>query len=246
LRPIVLSGARACLVAFLSIGLMNLPVMAASEKPLGMVVTSANARLDNANAAIGASVYSGDKLNTDQDGSLRLRVGPSQVYLLSSSSATLEPLGNKVRAKVERGTLGFSTTSPDQIEIGTPLGVIRGANGQRVFGQVAVLNAAKMRVSAFEGTLLVEASNGDVKTIEQGQTYEATLVASSGPGGPQGPAGAGTGSGSGSSGSGSSGSGSGINWTDVGKAAGVAGLVVIAAIAWEEATESCSQPSCDD
>ena len=231
MRPIV-SSVRACLVALLMAGLIHLPVAAASGKPLGMVVTAANARLDNAKAAIGADVYSGDRLNTDQDGSLRLRVGPSQVYLLSSSSAALEPLGGKVRAKVERGTLGFSTTSPDQFEIGTPLGVIRGASGQRVFGQVAVLNASSMRVSAFEGTLLVEARNGDVKTIEQGQTYEATLVANSEPGAAQGPSGVG---------------GSGINWRRV-VVVGifVGGAATAAAILWHEATESCSVPStCD-
>ncbi|MBZ5695648.1 MAG: hypothetical protein LAN36_09840 [Acidobacteriia bacterium] len=232
MRPIVLSTARACLVAFLSIGLMNLPVMAASEKPLGMVVTAANARLDNAKAAIGADVYSGDTLSTDQDGSLRLKVGLSQVYMLSSSSATLEPLGSKVRANVERGSLGFSTTAPDQIEIGTPLGVIRGANGQRVFGQVAMLDASSMRISAYEGTLVVEASNGEMKMIEQGQTYEATLVANSEPGGAQGPSGVGR---------------PGINWKRVVVvAAFVGGAATAAAILWHEATESCTVPSnCD-
>lgn len=231
MRPIV-SSARACLVAFLSIGLMNLPVMAASEKPLGMVVTAVNARLDNAKAAIGADVYSGDSLSTDQDGSLRLKIGPSQVYLLSSTSATLQPLGSKVRAKVERGSLGFSTAAPDQFEVGTPLGVIRGANGQRVFGQVAVLDASSMRISAYEGTLVVEASNGETKTIEQGQTYEATLVANSEPGGAQGPSGVG---------------GSGIKWKRVAVvAAFVGGAAIAAAILWHEATESCTVPStCD-
>jgi len=232
LRPIVLSGARACLVAFVSIGLLDLPVMAASEKPLGMVVTSTDARLDNASATIGANVYSGDTLNTEESGSLRLKVGAGQVYLLASSAATLAPVGNKVRAKVERGTIGFSTTVPDQLEIGTPLGVIRGANGQRVFGQVAVLNASTMRVSAYQGTLLVEAANGDVKAIAEGETYEATLASALPGPQPQNRAGVG---------------GTGINWKRVGEvAAFVGGAATVAAIAWEEATESCSQPSCDD
>ena len=236
MRPIVLSGARACLVAFLSIGLLNLPAMAASEKPLGMVVTSTDARLDNASATIGANVYSGDTLNTEESGSLRLKVGAGQVYLLSSSSAKLEPLGNlgnKVRAKVERGTVGFSTTTPDQLEIGTPLGVIRGANGQRVFGQVAVLNASTMRVSAYEGTLLVESANGDVKTIGEGETYEATLAPSALPAvPPQDRAGVG---------------GSGLNWKRVLVVAAFAGgAATAAAILWHEATESCTVPStCD-
>ena len=159
--------------------------MAASSKPLGMVVATDHARLDNANAAIGADIYSGDALATDVGGSLRMKVGPSQVYLLSASSATLVPQENRVQAKVEHGTVGFSTASPEQLEIGTPLGVIRGANSQRVFGQVAVLSATKMQISAYEGTLLVVAANGEQKTIQQGQTYEATLAADPEPGGGQ-------------------------------------------------------------
>jgi len=232
LRSIVLSGVRTCLVAFLSIGLLNLPVMAASEKPLGIVVTSTDARLDNASATVGANVYSDDALTTEQSGSLRLKVGPSQIYLLASSSAKLEPLGNKVRAKVEGGTVGFSTTAPDQIEIGTPLGVIRGANGQRVFGQVAVLNASTMRVSAYEGTLLVEAANGDVKAVGEGETYEATLAPALPGAQPQNRAGVG---------------GSGVSWKRVAVVGAIlGGTAIAAALAWDEATESCSQPSCDD
>jgi hypothetical protein len=134
-RSNLLCGVRSGLIAILVVGLLNLPVMAASAKPLGMVVSAEHARLDNADAAIGADIYSGDALATDAGGTLRAKVGPSQVYLLSASSATLLPEENKVQAKVERGTVGFSTSSPEQLEIGTPLGVIRGANSQRIFGR---------------------------------------------------------------------------------------------------------------
>ncbi|MDR3720493.1 MAG: hypothetical protein P4L00_02745 [Candidatus Acidoferrales bacterium] len=230
----ILAGARSCLIALLVVGLLNLPVpvMAASSKPLGMVVATEHARLDNATAAIGADVYSGDALATDIGGSLRMKVGPSQVYLLSASSATLVTRENRVQAKVEHGTVGFSTTYPEQLEIGTPLGVIRGANSQRVFGQVAVLSATKMQISAYEGTLLVVAANGEQKTIEQGQTYEATLAADPEPGGGQNQAGVG---------------GTGINWKHVAFVAGVAGALGGTALAlWLEQSESCSNPPCSD
>ncbi len=233
MRSNILAGARSCLTAFLVVGLLNLPmpVMAASSKPLGMVVATDHARLDNANAAIGADVYSGDALATDIGGSLRMKVGPSQVYLLSASSATLVPQENRVQAKVGHGTVGFSTASPEQLEIGTPLGVIRGANSQRIFGQVAVLSATKMQISAYEGTLLVVAANGEQKTVSQGETYEATLAAPE-PGGGQNQAGVG---------------GPGINWRHVAFVAGVAGgLGVAALLLWEEQSESCTVPPCED
>lgn len=230
MRSNILLAARSCLIAFLVVGMLNLPVMAASAKPLGMVVIADHAHVDNANAAIGADIFSGDALLTDIGGSLRMKVGPSQVYLLSSTSATLVPQENKVQAKITHGTLGFSTSSPDQLEIGTPLGVIRGGDSRRVFAQVAVLSPTKMQISAYEGTLLVIAPNGDQKTIEQGETYEATIAAPEPGGSGQNQYGVG---------------GQGINWKHVAFVA-VAGAIVggTALGIWLAETESCTTPPC--
>lgn len=167
---------RAVLVAFLAIGLVNLPLMAAASKPLGMIVAADHAYLDHANAAAGASVYSDDSLVTDEGGSLRLSVGPSQIYLLSLSVASLEPREAKVQARVDRGTLGFSTAQPNLLEINTPVGVVHGADAKPIFGQVSILSPSTLRISSYEGTLIVEEPNGERKTIAQGETYEATLV----------------------------------------------------------------------
>jgi hypothetical protein len=186
-RSGVRSGARSCLVAFLIASLLNLPAMAASERPLGMVVASQRARVDNASAVAGATVYAGDAFVTDAEGSLRLKIGGSQVYLLSSSAAKLVQQENKVHATVDRGTLGFSTATPDQIEIETPLATVRGMNGERVFGQVAVTGADQMTVSAYEGTLLV-AANDQEQVIKPGQKYTVSFAPDAAAGGqePQG------------------------------------------------------------
>ncbi len=157
-------------------GLVNLPLMAAASKPLGMVVAADHAYLDHANAATGASVYSDDALVTEQGGSLRLSVGPSQIYLLSLSSASLEPRDDKIEARVDRGTVGFSTARPSELQIQTPLGVVRGADANPIFGQVSLLTPSKLRISSYKGTLVVEDINGGQKMIAQGETYEGTLV----------------------------------------------------------------------
>jgi hypothetical protein len=174
---------RAALVVLLSMGLVNLPSMAAASKPLGMVVAADHAYLDHASAATGASVYSDDALVTEQGGSLRLSVGASQIYLLSLSSASLEPRDDKIQARVDRGTMGFSTARPGQLEIQTPLGVVHGADANPIFGQVSLLNPAKLRISSYKGTLIVEEPNGEEKTIAEGETYEATLVSDASGGG---------------------------------------------------------------
>jgi hypothetical protein len=174
-------GARSVLVAALIGALVNLPAMAASEKPLATVVAAQSAHLANLNAVPGADVFLDDTLVTDPGGSLRLMVGASQVYLLASSEATLRQHENKVLAKVYRGTLGFSTPTPEQLEVETPLGVVRGVDGSRVYGQVALTSSEKMVITAYAGTLVVE-RDGQSQTIRPGQAYSVSLVADSGGG----------------------------------------------------------------
>jgi len=175
-RSIAPAGARSCLAVILAVGLLNLPAFAASEKPLAVVLTADHARLDNVGATTGADVFAGDALATEQGGSLRLTVGASQVYLLSASSATLAQHDSSVQTRVSLGTVGFSTSAPQQLEIQTPLGLIRGSDAKTIFGQVTVLSPTRMRISSFEGTLVVSDATGAEKIIAPGETYEATLA----------------------------------------------------------------------
>ncbi|MGA3293393.1 MAG: hypothetical protein ABSE45_05335 [Candidatus Acidiferrales bacterium] len=227
MRSIIL-GCRSILVGAVVAGLVTFPAMAASEQPLATVVSAQSAYLAKANAVPGADVYLDDDLVTDPGGSLRLKVGQGQVYLLSSSEATLRQQENKVRAKMYRGTLGFSTTAPDQLEIETPMGVVRGADGQRVYGQISLLSPQKIVVSSYQGTLLVVDKAGESQTIAQGQSFTGTLTADSGGGksdvGVQGVGGSGT------------------NWGHVAWVAGMAiGLAVVGIVLYQEESESCVQ-----
>jgi hypothetical protein len=184
-------GARSVLVAVLVGALVSLPAMAASEKPLATVVAAQSAHLANLNAVAGADVFFDDALVTDAGGSLRLKVGSGQVYLLGSSEATLRQQEDKVLAKVYRGTLGFSTPTPEQLEVETPLGVVHGVDGSRVYGQVAITSSEKMIITAYEGTLVVE-GGGQSQTVRPGQAYSVSLAPNGGGGSDAGVQGVGT------------------------------------------------------
>ena len=230
MRPTVL-GARSIVVAVLVGALVNLPAMAASEKPLATVVAAQHAYLANLNAVPGADVFLEDTLVTDPGGSLRLKVGSGQVYLLASSEATLRQQESKVLAKVYRGTLGFSTPAPEQLEVETPLGVVRGVDGSRVYGQVALTSSEKMIITAYEGTLVVE-RDGQSQTIRPGQAYSVSLVADSGGGGQTQTVGVGS---------------SGVNKGHLLFALMVAGaLAGVAAGLYITQSESCTAPGCGD
>lgn len=164
---------RFCSALIASI-LLSIPAMAAGEKPLGVVLTADHATLDNASATMGADVFPGDALVTTVGGSMRVTMGPSQIYLLATTSASLEPGEGHVQARVNIGVMGFSTTAPAQLVVQTPLGSIRGADAKPIFGQVAVASATKLRVTSFKGNLVFTDSSGEQRLIAAGETYDAS------------------------------------------------------------------------
>jgi hypothetical protein len=162
---------RVSLIAILAAGLLNLPAFAANDTPLGMVIQAEGlAHLGPAKAAIGSTVYPGDSVFTETGGTMRLRVGSSQVYLLSDSSASLAQGSNMVHVVVAHGSVGFSSPANEPIGLDTPLGFVHPVEGRAAFGQVMLSSPIEMIVTAYHGDLIVE-ENGNVHTIPEGKSY---------------------------------------------------------------------------
>lgn len=170
----VIVSVRSCLIGLLAASLLNLPAMAAGGPTVGMIAETQSGLLSGATAERGVDVYPGDTLMTEPGGSMRLAVGSSQLYLMSATQTTIERDGGATRAKMDRGTVDFSSAS-GQLEIETPLGVVRGDGDGRTFGQVAILDPTTIRVSAITGNLLVAGADGVMKNIAAGETFEASF-----------------------------------------------------------------------
>jgi hypothetical protein len=165
---------RACLIAILMAALLNLPAYAANDSPLGMIIQAEGlAHLGPAKAAIGSTVYPGDSIFTEAGGTMRMRVGASQVYLLSDSGASLSQGKDMVHVVVAHGTVGFSSPANDPIGLDTPLGFVHPVPGHAAFGQVVLNSRIEMIVTAYHGDLLVE-ENGNTHTILEGKSYRIT------------------------------------------------------------------------
>ncbi len=167
-------AARLCLVVLLVTSLLDIPAFAAAEKPLGMVIQAQEAQLDNAKLAVGTTVYAGDTLVTDAGGGLRLKLGGSQLYLLAESAATFSQNAAVVHAVVARGTVGFSSNGADNVELEIPQGILRAADGQPAYGQVTILSAQEVVISAFRGALVLD-NDGELHTIPAGKNYRVTM-----------------------------------------------------------------------
>ena len=167
-------AARLCLVMLLVTSLLDIPAFAAAEKPLGMVIQAQEAQLDNAKLAVGTTVYAGDTLVTDAGGGLRLKLGGSQLYLLAESAATFSQNTAVVHAVVARGTVGFSSNGADNVELEIPQGILRAADGQPAYGQVTILSAQEVVISAYRGALVLD-NDGELHTIPAGKNYRVTM-----------------------------------------------------------------------
>lgn len=166
--------ARCLLVALLVAGLCNLPSMASSEKPVGIIAQAERAHLDSASATTGATVYVGDTFDTETGGTLRLRIGPSQFYLLASSAATMAQNSTGAILTLSRGTAGFSTVASGQLQLGTAAGIVRGVDGKPAYGQVIIKSPNELIVSAFRGDLVLD-NEGEFHSIPEGKSYRVTI-----------------------------------------------------------------------
>jgi hypothetical protein len=167
--------ARLCLVVLLVTSLLDIPAFAAAaEKPLGMVIQAQEAQLDNAKLQVGTSIYGGDTVATDAGGGLRMKLGGSQLYLLADSAATLSQNATVVHAVVARGTVGFSSNGADNVELEIPEGILRAADGQPAYGQVTILSAQEVVISAYRGALVLD-NDGELHTIPAGKNYRVTM-----------------------------------------------------------------------
>jgi hypothetical protein len=139
-----------------------------------MVVQAQDAQIGTAVVAVGTTVFPGDTVETQMNGTLRLKVGGSQVYLLASSAATLSQRSDSIHALVKSGTVGFSSNGTDQVGLEIPEGIVSAANGQPAYGQVTLLGPREVIISAYRGTLVLD-NDGELHSIPAGKSYRVTM-----------------------------------------------------------------------
>lgn len=156
--------------------LLSVAVAIAGDIPTGVVSDAVSAHVDGVDAALGANVYAGDALSTYPGGTLRMRVGSGQLFMLASSEASVTQDHGRIDMLMKSGTAGFSGTIDDPLEIDTPVGTLRPANTKHAFGQVTITGTSQIIVTSYEGTLSLT-HDGEERMIEAGKSYRVTLAA---------------------------------------------------------------------
>jgi len=164
----------AILATALSFSLMAMPLCAAPAEVLGTVVTADRAHVGAAKAEVGTTIYVGDSLSTEPQGSVQLRAGKARLLLLSSSTAVVSDASGTPSAKLLAGSAKFSTGNAQAFTLFAAAAAIRAQSDAPTIGQVSYLGPKELLVSATRGTLVVTVDS-DTQIIPEGSAYRVIL-----------------------------------------------------------------------
>ena len=191
-----MQGMRAMFAAAVSVSLAVGPAMGSpTATALGTVLTAERAHVGDVSAWVGTTVYAGDHLSTELQGSVQVRAGAARLLLLSASSAVVDDKEGTPSAKLLGGTATFSTGNAHAFTLYASTAAIRAQSDAPTIGQVTLLNEKELLVISKRGPLEVTV-NGETQTVEDGKAYHVYLdpemaQGPSGAGGTQGPGGKG-------------------------------------------------------
>ena len=184
-----ISITKSILVLLVSLSLLTTRAWATPSSSLGTVVYADRAHVGAAQASVGATVFSGDRLSTEHAGSVQVRAGAARLLLSSASSATFSQENGSPAVTLTFGSATFSTANSKAFALHVASAVIRPNTNQPTIGSVTVLNAKELFVKSTRGSLSVTVED-DVREIPEGAAYR--IVLDSNAADPQGPRGAGT------------------------------------------------------
>jgi hypothetical protein len=186
-----MARSREIVAALLSISLMIAPVWGTPPSSLGTVVYADRAHVGAATASVGATVFGGDRLSTEQSGSVQVRAGAARLLLSGESIATLERDDANPSATLTLGSATFSTANSKAFSLHVASATIRPNTDQPTIGRVTVLGPKEIVVKSTRGSLTIAVAD-DVRVIPEGSAYRVVLDSSAVAAEPQGPRGAGT------------------------------------------------------
>jgi hypothetical protein len=186
---------RTSLILVMGAALAGIPALAMpanpASAPLGVVLQAERAKAGVDITSEGATIYEGDRLETLEDGSLRARLGGSQIYLRRDTSTEVHGLSNGFSASLLYGTVVVSSPEGQTFRLLASGATIRPAGTQATVAQVTWVNANELLLTSTRGALEVSLGE-EVKTIEAGSSYRMEMQDDVGQG-PQGQQGSGRG-----------------------------------------------------
>ena len=133
------------------------------------------AHIGTAAATVGATVFAGDKLDTEQvRGGLQIRAGAARLQLTASSGLVWGTEGGSPSATLTRGTAAFSTAGAKAFVLHAETASFRPRGDEPTIANVTLLNPKELVVRCSRGAVLI-AVEEDVRVIPEGTAYRVVL-----------------------------------------------------------------------
>jgi hypothetical protein len=179
------------LLLALSVTLVGVSAMASPANPpsapLGSVMQADRAHQGVDLASSGSTIYDGDRLQTQDDGTLRALLGKSQLFMQHSTLTEVHGLANGYSASLLTGTIIASSPAGQTFQVLANGATIRPVGTRATVARVTWVNPKELLLTSNLGAIQV-AYEGDVQLIEAGNSVRMEITseeaASAGPQGP--------------------------------------------------------------
>jgi hypothetical protein len=148
--------------------------LGSSALGLGTVVSADRAHVGTAAASAGSTVFAGDKLDTEQAGSMQVRVGAARLVLTGSSRVVWGTDDGAPSATLTGGTAAFSTANAKAFVLHAGTAVFRPRDDEPTVANVTLLSPKELVVRCTRGALLIGVDD-DVRVIPEGTAYHVIL-----------------------------------------------------------------------
>lgn len=153
---------------------VNAAPAAASVPALGVITQAQRANVGDSTAATGSTIFDGDLLQTEQDGSLRVRIGSSQAYLFNKGAAVFHQLAGGFSLDLSRGGVILSSGTGQTFHLVADGATVQPSTTQPTVAQVDWVSAKELVVTSRKGALQV--SMGDqTQTVADGSSYRMVI-----------------------------------------------------------------------
>ncbi len=145
---------------------------------LAVVTHSDRARIGDADASVGTTLYDGDRLSTEAQGSLRITSASLSLHLDPQTALTLHqpaiPHPAATTIDLASGTLIFSTTPSASVAILANGAVLRPAGGSLTIATIKIISGRELHVFAQRGALEFS-YRCETEVVEEGKSYGVLL-----------------------------------------------------------------------
>jgi hypothetical protein len=168
----VLRGALALSLG-VSLFAYKLPLRAGG-KPLGILTLAYGAHLNASDAFAGLSVFDGERVSTDADGKLGVRIGASVITLIERSSATLQRTEDGAHVDLEAGSVYVWSAESNPLDVHVDGALLRPHGSHPVQAQILIFAPKILQITTRQGSL--DFSYGkEFRVLPERQTYRIYL-----------------------------------------------------------------------